>query len=301
MKFKWETISPELFLNALKSDEIKVKIQDFENIQNQSQSEVDAALHWLHDILKMAANKSLKRKTKSRRNGIKSKPWFDKGLSTMRKELDHKSQMLVKYPKDPIIRGNFFKFRKLYGKKYQTNICFTTRPITPITESIYKENIKKNEITRNKKLAFCTAKGADDSEPWATQYEADISAGTITSTTLAKDVATILWCKHSNTYDSKRAIQVPSEEAGHVVKCKRKSTETENQYGKRRVPEMPPEEEIDNTNADDTGAIMSINTSRKYTMSLGKKALKEKIENKDFCVDLFKQTILQFIIKDHRL
>ncbi|CAC5405872.1 unnamed protein product [Mytilus coruscus] len=121
MKFKWETISPELFLNALKSDEIKVKIQDFENIQNQSQSEVDAALHSLHDILKMAANKSLKRKTKSRRNGIKSKPWFDKGLSTMRKELDHKSQMLAKYPKDPIIRGNFFKFRKLYGKKYSRN------------------------------------------------------------------------------------------------------------------------------------------------------------------------------------
>ncbi|CAC5360292.1 unnamed protein product [Mytilus coruscus] len=85
MKFKWETISLELFLNALKSDEIKVKIQDFENIQNQSQSEVDAALHSLHDILKMAANKSLKRKPKSRRNDIKSKPWFDKGLSTMRK------------------------------------------------------------------------------------------------------------------------------------------------------------------------------------------------------------------------
>ncbi|CAC5362799.1 unnamed protein product [Mytilus coruscus] len=123
MKFKWETISPELFLNALKSDEVKVKIQDFENIQNQSQSEVDAALHSLHDILKMAANKSLKRKTKSRRNGIKSKPWFDKGLSSMRKELDHKSQMLAKYPKDPIIRGKFFKFRKLYGTKCKLQYC----------------------------------------------------------------------------------------------------------------------------------------------------------------------------------
>ncbi|CAC5368560.1 unnamed protein product [Mytilus coruscus] len=74
MKFKWETISPELFLNALKSEEIKVKIQDFKHIQTQSQSEVEAALHSLHDTLKMAANKSLKRKTKSRRNGIKSKP-----------------------------------------------------------------------------------------------------------------------------------------------------------------------------------------------------------------------------------
>ncbi|CAC5395242.1 unnamed protein product [Mytilus coruscus] len=38
LKFKWETISPELFLNALKSDEMKVKIQDFKSIQTQSQS-----------------------------------------------------------------------------------------------------------------------------------------------------------------------------------------------------------------------------------------------------------------------
>ncbi|CAC5391155.1 unnamed protein product [Mytilus coruscus] len=117
MKFKWETVSHELFLNALKSDAVKVKIQDFKNIETQSQSEVEAALHSLHDILKMSANKSLKRKIKSRRKDIKSKPWFDKGLSTMRKELDHKSKMLAKYPKDLIIRGNFFKFCKLYGKK----------------------------------------------------------------------------------------------------------------------------------------------------------------------------------------
>lgn len=75
---------------------------------------------------------------------------------------------------------------------------------------------------------------------------------------------------------------MPFEEASHVVKRKRKSTETENQYGKRRVPEMPSEGEIDNTNAADTGAIMSINKSLKYTMNLGKKALKEKIENKEF-------------------
>ncbi|CAC5392082.1 unnamed protein product [Mytilus coruscus] len=65
MKFKWETISPELFLNAPKSDEIKVKIQDLKNIQTQSQSKVEAALHSLHDILKMSANKLIKKKKQS--------------------------------------------------------------------------------------------------------------------------------------------------------------------------------------------------------------------------------------------
>lgn len=56
-------------LNVLKSGEIKVKIQDFENI---------------NDILKMAENKSLKRKRRSRRYDIKYKPRFERGLSTKR-------------------------------------------------------------------------------------------------------------------------------------------------------------------------------------------------------------------------
>ncbi|CAG2200750.1 unnamed protein product [Mytilus edulis] len=64
-------------------------------------------------------------------------------------------------------------------------------------------------------------------KPWATQFLADVSSGTIKSTTEAKDAATILWRQHSSSYDSKRAVQLPSEEAGHVVKRKRKSTETE--------------------------------------------------------------------------
>ncbi|VDI46803.1 Hypothetical predicted protein [Mytilus galloprovincialis] len=130
------------------------------------------------------------------------------------------------------------------------------------------------------------AKGeAHDPESWASQFLKDISSGTIKSTTKAKDIATILWRQHSNSYDSKRAVQLPSEEAGHVVKRKRKSTETEYEYRKRRVAEIPSAEEIDDTNADDTAAItaMSIQNSLKYTMSLGKKELKEKLEeNKDF-------------------
>ncbi|CAG2186333.1 unnamed protein product [Mytilus edulis] len=160
----------------------------------------------------------------------------------------------------------------------QANICAITRPLKPITDSSYKENIKKNEVTRNKKLAFCMAKGeAHDPEPWATQFVTDVSSGTIRSTTKAKDAATILWRQHSNSYDSKRAVQLPSEEAGHVVKRKRKSTETEYEYRKRRVAEIPSAKETDDTNADDTAAIttMSIKSFLKYTTSLGKKELKE--------------------------
>ena len=51
------------------------------------------------------------------------------------------------------------------------------------------------------------------------------------------------------------------------------------------MAEIPSAKEIDDTHADDTAAItaMSIKNSLKYTMSLGKKELKEKLEeNKNF-------------------
>ncbi|CAC5386878.1 unnamed protein product [Mytilus coruscus] len=123
MKFKWETMSPELFLNALKSDEIKVKIQDFENIQNQSQSEVDAALHSLHDILKMAANKSL----------------------------------------------NFFKFRKLYGKKcklqcrqYKLDIIQKLDNLFEKNPSNYWELLNKLKYEDENKLSSNSTISADE-------------------------------------------------------------------------------------------------------------------------------------------
>ena len=34
----------------------------------------------------------------------------------MRKKLDYKGKLLTKYPSDPLVRGNFFKYRKIYSK-----------------------------------------------------------------------------------------------------------------------------------------------------------------------------------------
>ncbi|CAC5378582.1 unnamed protein product [Mytilus coruscus] len=151
------------------SNDNKSCSRDFKNIQTQSQSEVEAALHSLHDILKMAANKSFKRKTKSRRNGIRSKPWFDKGLSSMRKELDHKNQMLTRYPKDPIIRGHFFKFRKLYGKKcklqyrqYKLDIIQKLDNLFETNPSKYWELLNKLKYEDENKLSRNSIISADE-------------------------------------------------------------------------------------------------------------------------------------------
>ena len=43
-----------------------------------------------------------------------------------------------------------------------------------------------------------------------------------------------LWRENSSSYDSKRAVQVPSQQStGHAVKRKRQDNETEYQYRKR--------------------------------------------------------------------
>ena len=34
----------------------------------------------------------------------------------MRKTLDHKGKLFAKYPTDPFVRGNFYKYRKSYSK-----------------------------------------------------------------------------------------------------------------------------------------------------------------------------------------
>ena len=86
-----------------------------------------------------------------------------------------------------------------------------TRPIEPVTPEIYSERIKKNEVSRNKKLTHCINMATSENAPnWAKDFLQELSSGAINSTTKAKDQATILWRKNSSSYDSKRAVQQTS-------------------------------------------------------------------------------------------
>jgi hypothetical protein len=82
-----------------------------------------------------------------------------------------------------------------------------TRPIEPVTPEIYSERIKKNEVSRNKKLTHCINMATSENAPnWAKYFLQELSSGAINSTTKAKDQATILWRENSSSYDSKRAV-----------------------------------------------------------------------------------------------
>ena len=144
-----------------------------------------------------------------------------------------------------------------------------TRPLQPITSDIYSANVKKNELTRNKKLQYCLDQGTSDNPPtWATDFIRDLQTDVINGVTSAKDTATTLWRQHSSLYDSKRAVQMPSSQPnGHAVKRKRQSNETEYQYRKRVHTENEQEQtEEDDDISDDPNIEMalSIRTSLKY-------------------------------------
>jgi hypothetical protein len=89
-----------------------------------------------------------------------------------------------------------------------------------------------------------------------------LSSGAINSTTKAKDQATILWRENSSSYDSKRAVQVPSQQpTGHAVKRKRQDDETEYQYRKRLLANTQDNNEDDIADDPNIETAISIKNS----------------------------------------
>ncbi|CAG2186734.1 unnamed protein product [Mytilus edulis] len=119
-KYIWNDESVLQFQTALTSNDMQEKISKFMSDDSDSQNMTLK----LNDIICEAADKSLKQilpKTpnslKSNTKTIKKQPkWFDFSLIKMRKQLDDKEKLFKKYNNDPIVRGNFFSFLKLYRK-----------------------------------------------------------------------------------------------------------------------------------------------------------------------------------------
>ena len=164
-----------------------------------------------------------------------------------------------------------------------------TRPIEPVTPEIYSERIKKNEVSRNKKLTQCINMATSENAPnWAKDFLQELSSGAINSTTKAKDQATILWRENSSSYDSKRAVQVPSQQpTGHAVKRKRQDDETEYQYRKRLLANTQDNNEDDI--ADDPNIETAIKNSLHDIMRMTKQQLQQNISNSQETVDVLRQ------------
>jgi len=118
--FKWSNESVEFYLEALSSPTIKKGISDFLQAPFElDQSGINSAIDQITNIYQMAAKKSLRKKIKTRRNhkGMQQQqPWYNKTLKQQRISLKAKANLLTKFPKDPILRGTYFVFLKLYRK-----------------------------------------------------------------------------------------------------------------------------------------------------------------------------------------
>ena len=116
--YRWIKESSFIFRKAFNADDVKEKISRFMEssfiVQNQKFSTTEA-VYSFYDVIYTACSKSLKkinRQMKSKRK-LKPKKRFDHDLMKMRREMLRKGS---KFPNDPIIRGSFFKFRKLYSR-----------------------------------------------------------------------------------------------------------------------------------------------------------------------------------------
>lgn len=46
----------------------------------------------------------------------KGKKWYDSDLTRLKKSVDEKAFLMLKLPKDPMVRGSLFKLNKKYAK-----------------------------------------------------------------------------------------------------------------------------------------------------------------------------------------
>ena len=107
------------------------------------------------------------------------------------------------------------------------DIPLAWRPRVVVTQEIYSEFVKKNEVARNKKLAFVVGQNDD----WAKRFKEKVRNGTIPNMTKAKDEAADLWARHSADYDKSRAVHVPSASGrGHTVERKRVNFDNDAEY-----------------------------------------------------------------------
>ncbi|VDH99461.1 Hypothetical predicted protein [Mytilus galloprovincialis] len=76
---------------------------------------VNDATYSIHSIYEKVCKVSLKKK-KKRVKTCNHKKWFDQDLKSLKKHVNDKAILMSKFPKDPIVRGSFFKLNKQFAK-----------------------------------------------------------------------------------------------------------------------------------------------------------------------------------------
>ncbi len=119
-QYKWDAESIQPFQDALASPDSIEMIETFLHSQiGDNGKDINEAVDYLQSVITKAADGSLRKSRKHNKpakSKHKNKKWFDKSLHQLRKSVQSKGELLRKYPRDPVIRGSYFKCQKEYNK-----------------------------------------------------------------------------------------------------------------------------------------------------------------------------------------
>jgi hypothetical protein len=162
--YKWDSEALAAYQEALSSPPILAGVKDFMNTKfDLDEESIKLATEQITDIFKIAAERSLKKKStsnKQKRSGTKPKhqPWYNKPLRQQRQKLLYTGQLMAKYPGDPVVRGRYFKLLKHYRKACKKERRLFRQDIIAKLDSLHDSHPKeywelvkklKSDNTRN--------------------------------------------------------------------------------------------------------------------------------------------------------
>lgn len=116
-EYLWKEGDIQNFQTALVSPESQQKINEILGTNYDTNNDSNSAVMHLSNFLTGVANNVLHQThTSTKTRKIRNKPWFDKSLFCMRKEVTSKAKLLSRFPNDPNIRGSYYKLLKKYNK-----------------------------------------------------------------------------------------------------------------------------------------------------------------------------------------
>lgn len=174
INYTWSEDSCFKFQNALNTPEIQDKIDTFLNKSSVCHAEnIPEIICNFEDILLSAANVALK-KPKVKKKKYKSKKWFDADLGKLRARVVSQGILYGRFPKDPIIKGHYYKlyreYNKLRKKKYRDfrqNIVNKLDTLSENNPKQYWDLVNDLKNDRNDKTSYPV-----DSNVWFNHFKA---------------------------------------------------------------------------------------------------------------------------------
>lgn len=176
-KYVWSENCTQIFQDTLCQPDIKRNITNFLDTKfDLSEDFIETAVTECSNIIDNAASKCLKfRKTKNKQtHKHKHKKWYDCDLVQKRRILISKGELLSKFPRDPIVKGSYYKCYREYNKLRKYKQRNFKQKILQSLDTLREDNPKSywNLIKELKDDKSDGPEHCIDSNTWFTYFQA---------------------------------------------------------------------------------------------------------------------------------